>query len=57
VFVLVSIGVFPEVFSRIDRDLGLWWDPLMMVLVYALLASRILRRQPLFPDELSPAKP
>jgi hypothetical protein len=55
-FVLVSIGVFPELFSRIDRNLGLWWDPLMMLLVSALLASRILRRQPLFPDELPPAK-
>lgn len=56
VFVLVSIGVFPELFSRVDPNLGLWWDPLMMVLVYGLVASRILRRQPLFPDDQPPAK-
>ena len=50
VFALVSIGIFPEVFSRIDRNFGLWWDPLMMVFVYGALAWRILRRQPLFPE-------
>ena len=46
VFVLVSIGVLPELFWRIDRDFGLWWDPLMMLTVYAAVAVRLLRRQP-----------
>ena len=55
-FVLVSIGIFPELFSRIDRNLGLWWDPLMILLVYVLLASMILRRRLLFPDDQPAAK-
>jgi hypothetical protein len=40
---LLSIGVFPEAFHRIDPDLGLWWDPLAMSAVAAVLAFRILR--------------
>ncbi len=55
-FVLLSIGVFPELFSRIDRNLGLWWDPLMMIFVSGIVASRILRRQPLFSDDPPLAK-
>jgi alpha-1,2-mannosyltransferase len=50
-FVLVSIGVFPELFSRIDRNFGLWWDPLMMLVVFGLLAWRVLRREPVFPKD------
>jgi alpha-1,2-mannosyltransferase len=49
VFVLISIGVLPEVFWRIDRDFGLWWDPLMMLTVYAAVTVRILRGQPVLP--------
>ena len=29
VFALVSIGIFPELFWRVDKGFGLWWDPLV----------------------------
>jgi hypothetical protein len=41
---LVSIGVFPEIFHRVDPGLGLWWDPLVMSIVASAVAVRILRR-------------
>jgi hypothetical protein len=40
---LVSIGVFPEAFHRLDPGFGLWWDPLAMSAVAAALVARILR--------------
>lgn len=49
VFVLVSIGLFPELLWRVDRNFGLWWDPLMMLTVFAAAAARILTREPLLP--------
>ena len=38
---LVSIGVFPEAFHRIDPDLGLWWDPLALCVVAVVLTVEI----------------
>jgi hypothetical protein len=43
-FVLVSVGVLPEILWRVSRDFGLWWDPLTAVAVAAALAVAILRR-------------
>lgn len=40
-FVLVSIGIFPEIFGHLFRDFGLWWDPLMLAAVGGFLAFRI----------------
>jgi hypothetical protein len=40
---LLSIGILPEAFHRVDPGLGLWWDPLALTAVAALLAARILR--------------
>jgi hypothetical protein len=40
---LVSIGVFPEAFHRLDPGLGLWWDPLALSAVAAALTAGILR--------------
>ena len=46
---LVSIGLFPELLWRVDRNFGLWWDPLMMLTVFAAAAARILTRKSLLP--------
>jgi len=43
--VLVSIGVFPEAFHRIDPGFGLWWDPLALSAVAVAVAAGILRRR------------
>ena len=40
---LLSIGIFPEAFHRLDPDLGLWWDPLALSAIAAVLAARIVR--------------
>jgi hypothetical protein len=47
---LLSIGVFPEAFHRLDPDLGLWWDPLALCAVAAVLAVRILLEGGRAPD-------
>ncbi|MGE5414068.1 MAG: glycosyltransferase 87 family protein [Syntrophomonadaceae bacterium] len=46
--VLLSVGVFPELFWRVSRDFGLWWDPLTIAAVAAILASAIVRRGAVF---------
>ena len=46
VFAVVSIGVFPELFWRLDKGFGLWWDPLIVGAVGAVLALRISRAEP-----------
>ena len=43
-FVLVSVGVLPELLWRVTRDFGLWWDPLTVLAVAIALAATILRR-------------
>lgn len=43
-FVLLSVGILPEVFWRLTHDFGLWWDPLTILAVGAGLATAILRR-------------
>ncbi|MFZ2446033.1 MAG: glycosyltransferase family 87 protein [Syntrophobacteraceae bacterium] len=43
VFADLSISLFPEVFRFLDRNFGLWWDPLMMLAGGGLLATGILR--------------
>jgi alpha-1,2-mannosyltransferase len=57
-FALVSIGVFPEVFRRLDPNLGLWWDPLVLGAAAGALAWALRRRiaSPLAPPEV-PAAP
>jgi len=46
VFALVSIGIFPELFWRIDKGLGLWWDPLVAAVAGVVLAFAIVTRRP-----------
>ena len=43
-FVLVSVGVLPEVFWRLTHNFGLWWDPLTVLAVAIALCAAILRR-------------
>jgi len=43
-FVLVSVGVLPELLWRLTRNFGLWWDPLTVLAVAIALAATILRR-------------
>lgn len=43
-FVLVSVGVLPELLWRVTRSFGLWWDPLTVLAVAIVLAAAILRR-------------
>jgi hypothetical protein len=43
-FVLVSVGVLPELLWRVTRDFGLWWDPLTVLAVAIALSAAILRR-------------
>lgn len=47
VFILVSIAIFPELFRRVDPDFGLWWDPLMMMMLSVILLLRTLYRKDL----------
>ena len=46
VFAVVSIGIFPELFWRVDKGLGLWWDPLVAAVAGATLAYAIATRRP-----------
>ena len=46
VFAVVSIGIFPELFWRVDKGLGLWWDPLVAAVAGAILAFAIATRRP-----------
>lgn len=43
VFADLSISFFPEIFRRLDRNFGLWWDPLVMLISGGLLAWGILQ--------------
>jgi alpha-1,2-mannosyltransferase len=43
-FVLLSVGVLPEVLWRVSHEFGLWWDPLTVAAVAAGLAWAIVRR-------------
>ncbi|HKD16426.1 MAG TPA: glycosyltransferase family 87 protein [Thermoanaerobaculia bacterium] len=43
-FVLVSVGVLPELLWRVSRNFGLWWDPLTVLAVAIALSTAILRR-------------
>jgi hypothetical protein len=45
-FALVSIGIFPELFWRVDKEFGLWWDPLVATVAGAILAFAIATRRP-----------
>ncbi len=46
VFAVVSIGIFPELFWRVDKGLGLWWDPLVAAVAGVVLAYAIATRKP-----------
>jgi alpha-1,2-mannosyltransferase len=50
VFAVVSIGIFPELFWRVDKGLGLWWDPLIVTIVGSALAFSIATRRPVVPE-------
>lgn len=50
-FALVSIGILPELFWRLDRDFGLWWDPLVTAAIAGYLVLAIIRRRAVFPEE------
>jgi alpha-1,2-mannosyltransferase len=55
-FSLVSIGVFPELFRRLDPNLGLWWDPLILCVAAAALARALRSRiRPFLPPSDPPA--
>jgi alpha-1,2-mannosyltransferase len=45
---LVSVGILPELFWRVTRDFGLWWDPLTVLAVGVAMAYAILRRGQVF---------
>jgi hypothetical protein len=47
-FVLVSVGVLPELLWRVTHGFGLWWDPLTVLAVGAWMAYAILRRGTVF---------
>jgi alpha-1,2-mannosyltransferase len=47
-FVLVSIGIFPEIFGHLDHGFGLWWDPLVVTAAAGALVFRIGSGRPLF---------
>jgi alpha-1,2-mannosyltransferase len=49
VVAVVSIGTFPELFWRLDKGLGLWWDPLIVTVVGAVLALSIATGKPVLP--------
>ena len=49
-FVLVSVGVLPELLWRVTRNFGLWWDPLTVLAVAIALSAAILRRGDAFAD-------
>jgi hypothetical protein len=51
VFVLVSVGVLPELLWRLTRNFGLWWDPFTVLVVGASMAYAILRRGEVFAFE------
>ena len=47
-FMSFSIGLFPEIFRRVDKSFGMWWDPLMMlpfsaILVYSIFSEKFAR--------------
>jgi len=46
--VLLSVGILPEIFWRVTRDFGLWWDPLTVLAVAVAMAYAILRRGRVF---------
>ncbi len=50
-FVLVSVGVLPELLWRVDRNFGLWWDPLTVLAVAVCLAWAIVRHGDVFPGQ------
>jgi hypothetical protein len=52
-FVLVSVGVLPELFWRVDRNFGLWWDPLTVLAVAGCLVWAIVRRGDVFSRALA----
>ncbi len=37
VFMGFSIGILPEIFRSVDRNFGLWWKPLMMLIFSGIL--------------------
>jgi Glycosyltransferase family 87 len=43
----ISIGVLPEILRKVDGNFGLWWDPLMMILLILFLGYEgMLKRSP-----------
>lgn len=52
VFMGLSIGILPEIVRRIDRNFGLWWQPLMMVILSGILIYSSLSRRFIVKSEL-----
>ena len=50
-FVLLSVGILPELFWRATHDFGLWWDPLTVLVVAVFLVGAIVRRGDPFASE------
>ena len=42
IFMGLSIGLFPEIFRSVDRNFGLWWSPIMMLIFGAILIYSVL---------------
>lgn len=53
-FVLLSVGILPELLWRVTHNFGLWWDPLTVLVVGLCLAYAIVRRGEVFAFEASP---
>jgi hypothetical protein len=52
-FVLLSVGILPELLWRLTPEFGLWWDPLTVLAVGGFLAWAIVRRGDIFAFETS----
>jgi hypothetical protein len=48
VLALLSIALLPELLWRLNRDFGLWWDPLAIAAVGGVLAWAIVSRRQAF---------
>lgn len=52
VFMGVSIGILPEIVRSVDRNFGLWWRPLMMLIFSGVLTYISISRRFIVKSEL-----
>lgn len=44
-FLAVSLGLFPEMFRGIDKEFGMWWGPLVMLVFGTILIYSLFRKE------------